>query len=74
LAARHEVVDFTGRDAELTELAGWRDDPEPGSAVRLVHGPDGQGKTRLAAQFAGLSVALGWTVGAAATTPRPRPD
>jgi hypothetical protein len=62
LAARHEVVDFTGRETELAELAGWRDAPDLASAVRLVHGPGGQGKTRLAAQFAGLSAALGWIV------------
>ncbi|MGH3774214.1 MAG: tetratricopeptide repeat protein, partial [Pseudonocardiaceae bacterium] len=62
LAARYQVVDFTGREPELAELAGWRDDPDRGSAVRLVHGPGGQGKTRLAAQLAGLSAELGWVI------------
>ncbi|MGH3670562.1 MAG: ATP-binding protein, partial [Pseudonocardiaceae bacterium] len=62
LAARYQVVDFTGRDAELAELAAWREDPELGLAVRLVHGPGGQGKTRLAAQFAQRSAEVGWTV------------
>jgi hypothetical protein len=27
LAARYQVVEFTGRERELAELAGWRDDP-----------------------------------------------
>jgi hypothetical protein len=62
LAARHQVVDFTGRERELTELAVWRDDPDLGLAVTLLHGPGGQGKTRLAAQFAQQSAELDWTV------------
>ncbi|MGH3950775.1 MAG: tetratricopeptide repeat protein [Pseudonocardiaceae bacterium] len=62
LAARHQVVDFTGREPELAELAGWRDDPDLGLAVTLVHGPGGQGKTRLAAQFAQRSAELDWMV------------
>ncbi|MGH3939356.1 MAG: tetratricopeptide repeat-containing protein, partial [Pseudonocardiaceae bacterium] len=62
LTARYQVVDFTGRDRELAQLADWRDDPALGLVVRLVHGPGGQGKTRLAAQFAQLSAELGWTV------------
>jgi tetratricopeptide (TPR) repeat protein len=64
LAARHQVVAFTGRLAELDRLAGWRDDRAEVS-VRLVHGPGGQGKTRLAARFAHESAAAGWTVAAA---------
>ncbi|MGH3937107.1 MAG: tetratricopeptide repeat protein [Pseudonocardiaceae bacterium] len=62
LAARYQVVDFIGRDHELTQLTDWRDDPDLGLAVRLVHGPGGQGKTRLAAQFAQRCAELGWTV------------
>ncbi|HEX2297020.1 MAG TPA: ATP-binding protein, partial [Pseudonocardiaceae bacterium] len=62
LAARYQVVDFTGREPELAELASWRDDPELGLAVRLVHGPGGQGKTRLAAQFAQHCAERGWAV------------
>ncbi|HEU0087213.1 MAG TPA: tetratricopeptide repeat protein, partial [Pseudonocardiaceae bacterium] len=62
LAARHQVVDFTGRERELAELAVWRDDPDLGLACRLVHGPGGQGKTRLAARFAQQSAELDWTV------------
>lgn len=62
LAARYQVVDFIGREPELAELAAWRDDAGLGPAVRLVHGPGGQGKTRLAAQFAQHSAEQGWTV------------
>ncbi|HWR48135.1 MAG TPA: ATP-binding protein, partial [Pseudonocardiaceae bacterium] len=64
LAARYQVVDFAGRRRELAELADWRDDPELGVGVRLVHGPGGQGKTRLAAQFAQRSAEAGWVVAA----------
>jgi hypothetical protein len=62
LAARYQVVDFIGREPELAELAGWREDPDLGLAVKLVHGPGGQGKTRLASQFAQRSAEAGWTV------------
>ncbi len=61
LDARHEVVPFLGREAELAELAGWRDGA-PARAARLVHGPGGQGKTRLAAAFAAASADAGWLV------------
>ncbi|MFF9124028.1 hypothetical protein ACF09J_12105 [Streptomyces sp. NPDC014889] len=63
LRASHAVVHFTGRDAELESLRRWRDDASrPGMAVRLVHGPGGQGKSRLAAQVARLWSADGWSV------------
>ncbi len=76
LAARYQVVDFFGREPELAELATWRDDPGLGPTVRLVHGSGGQGKTRLAAQFAQRCAELGWTVAQAvhrshATAPPP---
>ncbi|MGW5284446.1 tetratricopeptide repeat protein [Streptomyces collinus] len=66
LRAVHQVVPFTGRRDDLDGLAGWRDDPSSQLAVRLVHGPGGQGKTRLAARFADLSREAGWTVWQAA--------
>ncbi|MDG4770973.1 tetratricopeptide repeat protein [Solwaraspora sp. WMMD792] len=66
LAANNQVVPFTAlRDADRAELAAWRDDPARGVAVRLLHGPGGQGKTRLAAQFGADSVAAGWPVAVA---------
>jgi tetratricopeptide (TPR) repeat protein len=65
LAADSQVVDFAGRSEELDELVRWRDSPAPGVSVMLVHGPGGQGKTRLAARFAADSAVGGWTVWAA---------
>ncbi|MFE0715653.1 tetratricopeptide repeat protein, partial [Streptomyces sp. NPDC058892] len=66
LRAAHQVVPFTGRHADLEALASWRDDPVEKFAVLLVHGPGGQGKSRLAAHFADLSRRAGWTVWQAA--------
>lgn len=52
LDARSRVVDFIGRHAELLRLEQWRDSAEVRLSVLLLHGPGGQGKTRLAAEFA----------------------
>ncbi|MEU8259186.1 tetratricopeptide repeat protein [Micromonospora sp. NPDC048999] len=61
LNARHEVVPFSGRADDLAELRRWR--ASPGRlALRWLHGPGGQGKTRLAARFAADSAAAGWRV------------
>ncbi|MDT0448559.1 tetratricopeptide repeat protein [Streptomyces hesseae] len=49
LEARRAVVPFRARKALLQELREWCE--EPGLAVRLVHGPGGQGKTRLALEL-----------------------
>jgi tetratricopeptide (TPR) repeat protein len=65
LAAENRVVPFCGRSDELRRLAIWRDDPSPGVSVMLLHGAGGQGKSRLAAQFAVESAQRGWTVWAA---------
>ncbi|WP_331736919.1 hypothetical protein [Streptomyces sp. NBC_00211] len=62
----HQVVPFTGRHDDLAQLADWREDPAERLTIRLVHGPGGQGKTRLAARFADLSREAGWTVWQAA--------
>jgi tetratricopeptide (TPR) repeat protein len=75
LNARRAVVPFTGRDDELAQLRCWRDSG-PRLAVRWLHGPGGQGKTRLAAQLAAESASAGWKVVAAfhgpdADTPEP---
>ncbi|GAA3468339.1 tetratricopeptide repeat protein [Nonomuraea roseola] len=61
LNARHAVVEFTGREAEMAQLRGWRDST-PRLGVRWLHGPGGQGKSRLAAQVAEESLAQGWKV------------
>ncbi|MCI3277025.1 tetratricopeptide repeat protein [Streptomyces sp. 7R015] len=46
LRARQAVVPFRGRAEFLSQLGAWC--AEPGFGVWLVHGPAGQGKTRLA--------------------------
>src|SRR5580658_5147258 len=51
LNASRAVVPFTGRHAEMAQLRRWRDDDRM-LAVQWLHGPGGQGKTRLAAQLA----------------------
>ncbi|WP_141586123.1 tetratricopeptide repeat protein [Actinomadura sp. WMMA1423] len=61
LRVSSETVPFTGREAELAGLREWRD-RRAALSVRLVHGPGGQGKSRLAAQAARLWSADGWTV------------
>ncbi|MEV0664667.1 tetratricopeptide repeat protein [Actinomadura luteofluorescens] len=61
LNARFAVVDFTGRRQELADLHRWRQEG-PRLAARWLHAPGGQGKTRLAAQFAQESRADGWKV------------
>lgn len=66
LAAQHEVVPFGGRESTLAALASWRDDDWNGPLVKLVHGPGGVGKTRLARQFGGQTTNVpGWRVGVA---------
>ncbi|WP_340686379.1 tetratricopeptide repeat protein [Amycolatopsis coloradensis] len=51
LSAHRAVVPFRGRDEILGKLRAWA--AEPGVGVWLLHGPGGQGKTRLAHEFAG---------------------
>lgn len=61
LNSRYAVVNFTGREEELGSLRTWRDTDRHLSA-RWLHAPGGQGKSRLAAQFAQESRAAGWKV------------
>ncbi|RPE35615.1 ATP-binding protein [Kitasatospora cineracea] len=61
LNARWEVVGFTGRAAELAELRAWCGGG-PRLGVRWLHGPGGQGKTRLAARLARELADDGWKV------------
>jgi tetratricopeptide (TPR) repeat protein len=68
LDARSQVVGFVGRVKELDHLCEWRDRRDSGLSVLLLHGPGGQGKTRLAAEFAersrseNLAAARRWRV------------
>lgn len=60
LATHRQVIEFTGREKLLDELREWRDDDTIPRAAWLLHAPGGQGKTRLADQFATDSAAAGW--------------
>ena len=63
LAARNAVVDFTGRREEQAALTEWRDDDTTGRcSVYLLWGQGGQGKTRLASEWAEDSARQGWDV------------
>ena len=72
LRADAEVVPFRGREQELAELSRWCDEPDELSA-RLVVGPGGQGKTRLARELVHQRIAAGWTAGFVAPDPPGQP-
>ena len=59
LDPRRELVDFIGRDGELAELMTWCESDDSGR-LRLVTGPGGVGKTRLAVELAGRLRTVGW--------------
>jgi tetratricopeptide (TPR) repeat protein len=61
LDAHLAIVGFTGRDEDLSALHDWRDGASR-SAARWLHGPGGQGKTRLAEHFARQSADAGWKI------------
>lgn len=58
LRADIEAVEFFGRDDELAGLRAWCEDPHAGLLVRVLTGPGGQGKTRLAVGSGDCSRAL----------------
>ncbi|MFD2792032.1 tetratricopeptide repeat protein [Promicromonospora vindobonensis] len=60
LSPARRIVPFVGRTAELTSLVDWCHGPED-VAVRLVSGPRGVGKTRLAREAAHQLAHAGWT-------------
>lgn len=61
LNARSAVVAFVGRHDEVRDLTTWRDS-DHGLAIRWLHAPGGQGKTRLAGHLADGSIRGGWKV------------
>jgi hypothetical protein len=63
----------TGRTADLDKLHRWRDN-DASFAVRWLYGPQGTGKTRLAATFASESSASNWKVIVAAAGPGMAPE
>ncbi|WP_188281058.1 TIR domain-containing protein [Streptomyces sp. CBMA29] len=62
LRAEYGVVPFHGRETEQEEFRTWCEEPA-GSAVRLVTGPGGQGKTRLALHLCQQATDRGWLAG-----------
>jgi hypothetical protein len=60
LRADRAVVPFRGREQFLEDLNAWA--TGPGVSARLVFGPGGQGKTRLAREFGGRLAAERWAV------------
>lgn len=56
------VVRFRGRRRELRDIADWRGSRRP-AAIRLVTGPGGQGKTRLALAAVEEARRDGWAAG-----------
>ena len=60
LKADYAVVDFPGRDEELAALSRWRDSSAARLAALWLHGPGGQGKSRLAREFIEQSARNGW--------------
>lgn len=67
LDVQREVVPYHPRPQDI-DLARWRDSPNVGSSILILHGEGGQGKTRLARRCASLAMDLGWEVLQAAAT------
>lgn len=63
LRADAEAVAFRGREDELRALRDWCQGDAEGFSVRVVTGPGGQGKSRLARQLADDLRAAGWITG-----------
>jgi tetratricopeptide (TPR) repeat protein len=59
LDPRRQIVDFLGRPEELEALVAWCEDDDA-SPLRLVTGPGGVGKTRLAVEVSRQLTAVGW--------------
>ncbi|MFI0980420.1 tetratricopeptide repeat protein [Streptomyces sp. NPDC021093] len=57
LRADTEAVAFHGRASELADWQGWCENGPPAIQLRVLTGPGGQGKTRLARR---LTDTLGW--------------
>lgn len=67
LGAEWETVPFQRADDALDRLLSWVDSPAP-VAMRLLTGPAGGGKTRLALELCHRRRRLGWVAGPVART------
>jgi tetratricopeptide (TPR) repeat protein len=63
LRADAEAVAFHGRTSELADLQAWCHHGPPSLAMRVLTGPGGQGKTRLARRLTDLLSHQGWATG-----------
>ena len=64
LRAEEALVPFDpARQPELDALHSWLDDTQYPQTVRLITGPGGLGKTRLALELCKQRIAAGWHVG-----------
>jgi glycosyltransferase involved in cell wall biosynthesis/tetratricopeptide (TPR) repeat protein len=64
LRAEEGLLDFdSARDPDVEKLNAWLDDSEYPLAVRLIIGPGGQGKTRLALELCRRRRTMGWKAG-----------
>ncbi|MER6162042.1 tetratricopeptide repeat protein [Streptomyces sp. NPDC001868] len=63
LRADTEAVSFHGRDAELAYLRAWCENKPDAISIRVMTGPGGQGKTRLARRLTDTLGWAGWVTG-----------
>ncbi|WP_305633695.1 tetratricopeptide repeat protein [Streptomyces sp. TLI_105] len=63
LRADTEAVAFYGRATELADLQAWCENGPPSISVRVMTGPGGQGKTRLARRLTDTLGRHGWVTG-----------
>ncbi|MER5866653.1 tetratricopeptide repeat protein [Kitasatospora sp. NPDC002040] len=63
LRADAEAVTFHGRDTDLANLKAWCENGPPSISIRVITGPGGQGKTRLARRLTDTLGRHGWVTG-----------